>query len=105
MAEYTDNKKENIIGKANTNLYSNNDISCNGIINVGKLKKWLQDNEETMFKDNTGNQHCFIKVQKLKKPFEKHTHMVILSTASDSKKPNTSFDNQTPNNAKDDLPF
>lgn len=86
----------NIIGKANTLLYSNGDITASGIINVTKLKKFLQDNEGSLFTDSNGNEHCFVKVQKLKKPFEKHTHMVILNTEKSQQK----LENET-----EDLPF
>lgn len=86
----------NIVGKANTLLYSNGDITVSGIINVTKLKKFLQENAGSIFTDSNGNEHCFVKVQKLKKPFEKHTHMVIFNTESQQK---------SDINAADDLPF
>ena len=86
----------NIIGKANTLLYSNGDISATGIINVTKLKKFLQENEGALYKDSSGNEHCFVKMQKLKKPFERHTHMIIFNAETQQK---------SDTNDNDDLPF
>jgi hypothetical protein len=68
-----------IVGKANTVLYSNGDVSASGTLNFSKLEKYIKENPECVFVDAHGSKHITFKINKLRTPFEKFTHILTLN--------------------------
>jgi diphthamide biosynthesis methyltransferase len=95
-----------IVGKANTTLYSNGDVSVSGTLNFSKLEKYILDNPECVFIDPYGSKHITFKINKLKTAFEKFTHIFTLNqNRVERKQPSNSVTKSTKDEPKDDLPF
>lgn len=95
-----------ITGKANTTLYSNGDVSVSGTLNFSKLEKYILDNPDCVFVDYNGSKHITFKINKLKKAFEKFTHILTLNqTPVEYKQPSNSVTKSTTHEPNDDLPF
>lgn len=95
-----------IVGKANTTLYSNGDVSASGTLNFSKLEKYIKDNPECVFVDVHGSKHITFKINKLKTAFEKFTHILTLNqNRVERKQVNNSVPTTIKYEPKDDLPF
>jgi ABC-type Fe3+-hydroxamate transport system substrate-binding protein len=87
------------VGKANTLQYSNGDISAVGTLNISKFEQYIREHPDMIFVDGSGNRHITFKINKLKTPFERWTHVFSL-------RDNKVINNQNkPKDEEDELPF